>query len=124
ELQNRRTRSRTCLHSLVGNFQHPEKCVAASCTGDDLLKNADAVKGEGVFADSILASKDGKMDFAAYLATGNIPKGWFGNGLTNPLGAQVQIVSNDHGLVIPAMADSMVNTYRGGCTDKSLPRHG
>lgn len=102
-------------------FNAPEKCAAASCTGDDIIKNTAAVKGEITYADGILTTKDGKMSFAGFVAAGKVAKAWFGNGLTNPMGAQFLIVINDHGLFIPDLAASMLNSYRGGCTDKSLP---
>jgi hypothetical protein len=30
-------------------------------------------------------------------------------------------VLNDHGPLLPEMASTMVNTYRGGCADESIP---
>jgi hypothetical protein len=50
-----------------------------------------------------------------------VDEAWFGNGFTNPMGAEIHVVINDHGLLIPDMADTMLNTYRGGCQDEGLP---
>jgi hypothetical protein len=61
------------------------------------------------------------MEFTAFLPVGEVVEGWFGNGLTNPLGAEIHLIINDHGEVIPEMAANMLNTYRGGCSDDSLP---
>ena len=35
--------------------------------------------------------------------------------------AEIHLVVNDHGPAIPGMVDEMLHTYRGGCTDDSLP---
>jgi len=102
-------------------INNPENCETSPCTGADILGNTDGVNAEVTYADSILASEEGKMEFAAYLATGDVPEAWFGNGLTNPLGAEVQVIINDHGPFIPDIVDNMLNSYRGGCTDESLP---
>src|SRR5258706_711317 len=53
-------------------FNAPEKCAAAACTGDDVIKNTAAVKGEITYADGILTTKDGKMTFAGYVAAGKV----------------------------------------------------
>jgi len=58
----------------------------------------------------------------AQLPAGDVENNpWFGNGFTNPTGAEIHLVINDHGPLIPEMADTMLNSYRGGCTDESLP---
>lgn len=56
-----------------------------------------------------------------FVPTGDIQSAWYGNGLTNPTGAEVHLVINDHGVVIPEMIATMLNSFRGGCTDESLP---
>lgn len=108
----------TAWWALINN---PENCATSPCTAKDILGNTDGVKAEVTYADSILASKGGKMEFAAYMAAGEVPEAWFGNGLTNPMGAEIHIIINDHGSVLPDLAENMLNSYRGGCTDESLP---
>jgi hypothetical protein len=50
-----------------------------------------------------------------------MPNSWFGNGYWNLLGAEIHLVINDHGPLVSHLAHSMLNSYRGGCTDESLP---
>ena len=84
--------------------------------------NNDGVQGNLTWGDSILYNgEDGRMTFTAHVAAGDIPEPWYDYGLTNPTGAEIHLVINDHGEFIPEMASTMLNTYRGGCTDESLP---
>jgi hypothetical protein len=102
-------------------INNPENCADSPCTAADILGNPNSVNSEVAWADGILVTEKGNMMFAAYLAVGEVPGGWFGNGVTNPLGAEVHIVIHDHGLLIPEMAGTMLDSLRGGCTDESVP---
>ncbi|MGH2592273.1 MAG: hypothetical protein ACRDGG_02035, partial [Anaerolineae bacterium] len=50
-----------------------------------------------------------------------VPGGWFGNGFTNPRGAEIHLVLHDHGPMIPELVANQISTLRGGCTDASVP---
>ena len=50
-----------------------------------------------------------------------MPNTWFGNGYWNLLGAEIHLLINDHGPLVSHLAHSMLNSYRGGCRDESLP---
>ena len=102
-------------------INNPEACAASPCPATDVLSNTETVKAEVGFADGLVADDSGAGNFAAYLPAGALADGWFGNGLTNPRGAEIHIVIHDHGPVIPELAANMLTTYRGGCTDGSLP---
>jgi hypothetical protein len=99
---------------------NPESCGDEPCT--DLLGNVEELQTEVTWADGILVGEEGRMVFASYLPAGEeVPEGWYGNGLTNPLGAEVRIVIHDHGPIIPEMVGDMINSLRAGCTDESVP---
>jgi hypothetical protein len=102
---------------------NPEACSAIPCPTSEILGTSDLVQTEVTQADGILVSEEGVMEFAGFLAAGDVDvdEAWYGNGVTNPMGAEIHIVINDHGLLIPDMADTMLNTYRGGCQDEGLP---
>lgn len=77
---------------------------------------------EVTYADGIIADESREGYFAAVLSAGEVENNpWFGNGFTKPTGAEIHLVINSHGLLISDMAAEMLNTYRGGCTDDSLP---
>lgn len=102
-------------------INNPVACATSPCTPKDVLGNTEAVEADVTRADGIVVGDDGVGTFAGYLAKGTVPGGWFGHGFTNPRGAEIHIVINDHGLLIPELAANMLNSYRGGCTDESLP---
>ena len=73
-------------------------------------------------ADGVIVGESGEAHFAAYLPVGEVTDDpWFGNGFTNPTGAEIHLVINSHGPLIPERAGEMLNTYRAGCTDESIP---
>jgi hypothetical protein len=100
-------------------FNNPENCAAAPCAPSDI--GGDGVNANVTYADGILVSDEGRMEFAGSLAAGDIPEAWFGDPLSNPLGAEVHLVVHDHGPLIPELAGDMINSLRAGCTDESVP---
>lgn len=100
---------------------NPEACESSPCTGADVIGNTDEVQGDLTLGDSMVYSVGERMAFAAYVPAEDLHQAWYGNGLTNPLGAEIHLVLNDHGELIPDMAADMLSSYRGGCTDESLP---
>jgi hypothetical protein len=99
----------------------PEACAATPCEASDILGNTDAVQSEITYGDGIIVGEDGIGNFAAHVEAGDVPGGWHGIPFTNPLGSSVHIVINDHGSLIPGQVANMLNSYRGGCSDESLP---
>ena len=99
----------------------PEACETSPCTATDIIAGTEATQSEVVYGDGIIADADGVGNFAGHVRVGDVPGGWMGHGYTNAQGAEILVVINDHGLLIPERAANMINSYRGGCTDESLP---
>ena len=99
----------------------PMNCEAKPCSPEDVIGRADDVGTQIVYADGVVNSPDGKASFAAYLPQGSVPRGWYGTSFDNPTTAEIHLVLNDHGPLIPELAASMLTSYRGGCRDDSLP---
>lgn len=107
-------------------FNQPENCAAypdAPCGLGD-LENPAAVP-EITYATGTVIGSNGKANFKAELAVGHTSQEWFGNGLTNPTGAEVHTIVHTHGQVIPELKDNMISTFRGGCADDAMivPEH-
>jgi hypothetical protein len=85
------------------------------------LERTTATNADVTYGGGIIAGKNGEGRFNSFLAVGKMPNSWFGNGYRNPLGAEIHFAINDHGPLVPDLAHSMLNSYRGGCTDESLP---
>ena len=69
----------------------------------------------------MVAGEDGAAVFSGSLPAGAWSNSWLGRGLISPYGAEIHLVLNDHGPAIPDILDNMLHSYRGGCTDASLP---
>jgi len=98
-------------------------CAAypAVCTAADVLFNTAAVEADVVYGGGIISGKSGKGTLSGSLAVGALANSWFNNGFNDARGAEIHLVVNDHGPAIPAMVSDMLHSYRGGCTDDSLP---
>src|SRR5258706_4076796 len=106
----------------VAIVNNPENCASTPCAGPDLVTNTNNTNTEITYGDGILIGADKRMEFTGFLPVGDVPEPWYGVGITNPFGAQIFVVINDHGPLVPELATSMLNSYRGGCTDESLPK--
>ena len=107
-------------------FNQPEACAAyptGTCGLDDLA-NPD-VAAEITYATGNVINRYGKARFSAQLEVGHTAQEWFGNGFTNPTGAEIHVVVHSHGQVIPELLDDMIGTFRGGCRDDEMitPEH-
>lgn len=98
----------------------PENCSAHPCPTMAILFDP-AVQGDVTYAAARIAGASGQVTFGSHLSVGSLPKAWVGNGFTNPRGAEIHIAIHDHGPRIPALLSSMLDSFRGGCTDASLP---
>jgi hypothetical protein len=99
----------------------PAACSANPCSPQDILltpeTDAQITYGTGHVVGSM-----GRAGFAGSLRRGPIPEGWLTDqGLDDPLAAQVHLILNDHGPKLPEFMPEMIQTYRAGCTDESLP---
>ncbi|HMQ31488.1 MAG TPA: hypothetical protein PKD53_12230 [Chloroflexaceae bacterium] len=105
-------------------FNNPEACAnyasGGICTLDDLFGNTAAVGGEVTYATGKVIGADGTASFKAKLRTGEVKKGWFGNGFVNPRGAEIHAIVHTHGPVIPGQEKDMTTTFRGGCADDAM----
>ena len=101
---------------------NPAACDSSPCSPKDFLGKTAEVLTEVTYADGIIADANGEGNFSAYLPAGEVTNNpWFGNHFPDPTTAEIHLVINTHGELIPEMADAMLNSYRSGCTDDSLP---
>jgi hypothetical protein len=102
---------------------NPEVCEEDPCSGGDFVGKAADAETVVTYADGVIVDASGEAHFASFLPVGEVlDDPWFPeNAFTNPMGAEIHLVLNSHGPLIPEMAEAMVNSYRAGCTDDSLP---
>jgi hypothetical protein len=100
---------------------NPAACTASPCSPQDILLNP-ATDGQITYGAGHVVGGSGEAGFGGALRQGPITGGWLPDqGLDDPLGAEVHLVLNDHGPVLPEFMPGMISTYRAGCTDASLP---
>ena len=102
-------------------INNPAACESSPCTGKDIFARTSEVLADVVYGDGIIVDSDGRGTFTAFQERGPLDGGWLGSGLTNPMGAEVVLVVNDHGPLIEGEEADMLTSYRGGCTEASIP---
>lgn len=99
---------------------NPGACSTSPCSAPDIFQNP-ATEAQVTYAAGHVSGRSGRAGFAGSFATGAID-GWLPDRqLSNPLGAEIQLVLNDHGPKLAVYLPEMIQTYRAGCTDASLP---
>ncbi len=98
-----------------------QACSQTPCTAEDVIGRAADVGTQIVYADGVVNAPDGSASFASYLPAGQVERGWYEQDFSDPTTAEIHLVLNDHGPLIPEIAASMLMSYRGGCSDDSLP---
>jgi hypothetical protein len=97
---------------------NPDACLNTPCTAGDLFTNA-AVDAQVRFAAGHVAGGSGRGTFAGAVQEGPMP-GWLADrSFDDSMGAEIHLVINDHGPMLPAHMPGMIHTYRGGCANTS-----
>lgn len=81
-------------------INNPEACASHPdpCTPHDVLFNTQIVQAQVTYAAGHVVGESGRATFSAHLPAGDIDDGWFPDqGFTDPLGAEIHLVVNDHG---------------------------
>jgi len=101
--------------------KNPDECAGDTCTAGDVLFNTDALQADVTYAGGIVAGGSGMGTLSSHLSVGDLSNSWFGNGFQDARNSEIHLVVNDHGPKIPGLVGEMLHTYRGGCTNESLP---
>lgn len=111
------------------NCEHPDEpaigaTVESICGEEDIF--GDAAGGSGFFAAGEIADADGSATFSASVSVDDDVRdcdfaafGICRDGLTNPLGAEVQLFVRSHGPPIEGLVDEQLGTFAAGCTPES-----
>lgn len=108
----------------VAIINKPEACELKDvdhCTPGDVVGRSDVVESDVTLGDGMVASADGTATFRTFIPTGDVGRSWIGNGLTNPMGAEIHFALHDHGPEIDGKIAEMLTTAREGCIEDSLP---
>lgn len=105
----------------VAVVNDPASCESDPCAPPDLLQQTERTRSDVTWGAGAVAGDGGEVTLEGTLPAGGWDNSWYRTGLSNPTGAEVHLVLNDHGPVIDGMREEMLSTYRAGCTDESLP---
>ena len=101
-------------------LNNPAACAASPCSAPDILLNP-ATDAQVTYGAGHVSGRSGNGNFAGSFRVGEID-GWLPDGgLHHPRTAEIQLVLNDHGPMLQGFMPGMIQTYRAGCTDASLP---
>lgn len=99
-------------------INNPSACVTVPCTAADIILNPDT-RSQVSYAAGSLVGNSANGTFAGHVSVGSL-SGWLpGRELEDPFAAEIHLVVNHHGPMIPEMMPGMIQTYRGGCSDAS-----
>ena len=97
-------------------FNNPDMCAPGHrfrCAVSDLTNPA---TGSSVlYAAGHVIGGEGVGNFGSYLNVGDTSGAIMGNGLTNPMGADVHLVVRDHGPMIPDLVADQISSFGGAC---------
>lgn len=102
-------------------LQNPAECDPRPCTPKDGIARWDAVDNAVTHGAGGVVAADGSLKLSSYLPSGAVDENWFDTTITKPESAEVHIILNDHGPLIPELAADMLSSYRAGCADEGLP---
>ena len=103
----------------VAYVNNPAACSATPCTPADTTVNFEATESNVVYSGGRVIRSHTEY-FRAHIPVDTSVGGWFNQDLTNPRGAEVHVIINDHGPLISEMARNQTGSFRGGCTTESL----
>jgi hypothetical protein len=100
-------------------INNPAACAATPCSAADILVNPATDSQVRSGGTGSIAGAAGKGTMAGSARRGPL-SGWLdGRSLQDPFSAEVHLVINDHGPMLPAFMPGMITTYRAGCSDAS-----
>lgn len=104
-------------------FNHPERCTHPQggfrCGERDLaiFGGSSSVGSSVLYADGSIIDNRGEASFGASLSVGEGKSILFGNGLTNPRGADIHLIVHSHGRLIRGLTHEMTHTFGAGCNN-------
>ena len=100
-------------------IDNPTACSALPCPPADVVGNPET-DGQVTWAGGLVAG-DTAGTFAGEVKTGPL-EGWLPDrSFDNAATAHVHLIIHDHGPALTELLPSMIDSFRGGCTDETLP---
>ncbi len=92
-------------------------CAADPCSAGDIITNANT-RSQVTYGAGHVVGGSGRATFAGSIKEGPMD-GWLADrSLEDAHAAEIHLVVNDHGPMLPEYMPSMIHSYRGGCADR------
>ncbi len=118
-------------------FNKPDNCSGGECGEDDIFNldadgkfilpadgsppmNMDGIESANISVlrlDGLIIDTDGKANYRGHLPLNDASEAIFGAGLVDAHKAEIHAVIRDHQEPKPGMANEMVNSMNGGCSE-------
>lgn len=100
-------------------INNPAACASSPCSAGDIVTNPETRAQVRLGGIGTVAGGAGRGTMTGSAKVGPL-SGWLeGRSLEDPSSAEVHLVINDHGPMLPQYMPGMISSYRAGCSDTS-----
>lgn len=102
-------------------IQSPENCASNPCSPVEAMGMVDKMNSVATNAGGTVVGADGRIKVQGFLPVGEVAGNFYDTTFTAPETSEYHIVVHDHGPLIPELASDQISSFRGGCTEESVP---
>lgn len=102
-------------------IQKHENCAANPCTPKEAMGDGQMNDTVATLAAGGVVAEDGTISLASFLPVGEVQGNFYDTTFHSPETAEYHLPMHNHGPLDPAIAQDMLNSFRAGCSDESLP---
>ena len=102
-------------------IQNHQNCKENPCTPKEAMGDGPANDTVASLAAGGVVAEDGTISLAGFLPAGDVEGNFFDTTFHSPETAEYHLPMHNHGPLDPAIAQDMLNSFRAGCKDESLP---
>ena len=102
-------------------IQKHENCKSNPCTPKEAMGDGQKNDTVASLAAGGVVAEDGSISLASFLPVGEVKGNFYNTTFHSPETAEFHLPMHNHGPLDPAIAQDMLNSFRAGCSDESLP---
>lgn len=102
-------------------IQKHENCKSNPCTPREAMGDGQKNDTVASLAAGGVVADDGTILLASFLPVGEVEGNFYDTTFHSPETAEFHLPMHNHGPLDPDIAEDMLNSFRAGCSDESLP---
>lgn len=102
-------------------IQKHENCKSNPCTPKEAMGDGQNNDTVASLAAGGVVAEDGTISLASFLPVGEVKGNFYDTTFHSPETAEYHLPMHNHGPLDPDIAQDMLNSFRAGCSDESLP---